>query len=588
MRRTWNFPARAVPPTPAADGRPATAASQHVDRGLRALSAGSGEAALAAFDAALALTPADAEVISLRALALAMVGRWEEAETEAGRAIQLEPHERAFQGNLAQILERRGPAETSQAAARRDWPALEAAARRWAARRPDRPAPWQELARARFDLGDPAAAAQAYRRAAALQPRSADALATLGGLLLHALAHEEAGRLLDEALESDPGHVSARTSRATLLTYLGRFEEAERDCRRALEGDPRHAPAYTLLTRLAPDRIDATARATLEDVADDEASPLDHRIPAAFALGHVADRQGRIGDAFAAYYRAHDLAAARDAIEGRSYDHARAEARARAIAGLPIKPPQTGATATPRPLFILGMARSGTTLIEAVLASHPKVFGAGERTAMAPLLEAWLSGRSPEAPWAAAYLRGLGDLAGFTHVTDKAPRNLEAVGLIHRLFPDAPIVLVRRDPVETCLSLYRQEFSRDWPFAHDLISLARGYALSARMASMWRERLPGRIIEVQYETFAADFGAEARRLVTACGLDWDTACLEPHRSPRPIATFSTVTARSPVRVMNDRASAYRAHLAPLVETLEAEGVDLETGGLRAGVDHGLK
>ena len=124
MRRTWNFPARAVPPTPAADGRPATAASQHVDRGLRALSAGSGEAALAAFDAALALTPADAEVISLRALALAMVGRWEEAETEAGRAIQLEPHERAFQGNLAQILERRGPAETSQAAARRDWPAV--------------------------------------------------------------------------------------------------------------------------------------------------------------------------------------------------------------------------------------------------------------------------------------------------------------------------------------------------------------------------------------------------------------------------------------------------------------------------------
>ena len=105
---------------------------------------------------------------------------------------------------------------------------------------------------------------------------------------------------------------------------------------------------------------------------------------------------------------------------------------------------------------------------------------------------------------------------------------------------------------------------------------------------MWRERLPGRMSEVQYETFAADFEREARRVVEACGLLWEPACLEPHRSPRPIATFSTVSARQPVRVMNDRAEAYRRHLAPLIETLEAEGVDLETGGLRAGVDHGLK
>ena len=155
------------------------------------------------------------------------------------------------------------------------------------------------------------------------------------------------------------------------------------------------------------------------------------------------------------------------------------------------------------------------------------------------------------------------------------------------LFPDAPIVLMRRDPVETCLSLYRQEFSRDWAFVHDLADLGRAYGLTARLAAHWARALPGRMIEVQYETLAEDFAAEARRIVAACGLDWDAACESPSKSPRPIATFSTVSARSPVRVMNDRAEAYRPYLGGLIGALEAEGVDLTTGGLKAGVESGL-
>lgn len=427
----------------------------------------------------------------------------------------------------------------------------------------------------------------AFRRVQELEPDGADNHAALGGLLLHALRYTEAETELDRALALDPAHVLALTDRATLLTYLGRFTEAEAVCRAALAGNPDHTPAFTLLTRLTHGRLSDAETQRLAALADDDRQPIEYRLPAAFAHAHVLDAAGAIEAAFAAYGRAHDQARQRDRREGRGYDHERAVARARRIAALPVAPRQPPG-AGPRPIFIVGMARSGTTVLEAMLACHPRVLGAGERVVMPGLMEAWLArpDAGPDAAWARAYLEGLDALEGRDHVTDKMPRNLESVGLITRLFPDAPILLIRRDPVETCLSLYRQEFSRDWSFAHDLVDLGRAYGLSARFAAHWARVLPGRMIEVRYESLAAEYDSEAHRILAACGLDWDPACANPAASPRPIATFSTVSARAPVRVMNDR-SAYRPLLGPLIETLEAEGVDLRTGALRPGLDPGL-
>ena len=483
------------------------------------------------------------------------------------------------------MQDRRGSLACDYARGRRDWAGLEHAARAWISRRPDNPDPWREISRAMFEVGRHAQAVIAFRRVAALEPENADNLAALGGLLLHALQYEEAARLLALALERNPDHADALSSQATLLTYLGRFEEAEAACRRVLALRPDHAPAYTILTRLTGGRLSRAEQGRLAGLAGDLSQPLDYRLPAAFAVAHALDADGRYDEAFAAYRSAHRLAASR--AEG-GYDHAAAVERARRIVRLPAEP-RLPAGGRPRPIFVVGMARSGTTLVEAMLAAHPRVFGAGERVVLPGLLESWLArpDLQPDDRWAAAYLAGLGDLEGRDHVTDKMPRNLEAVGLIDRLFPDAPIIVMRRDPVETCLSLYRQEFSRDWTFAHDLTDLGRAYGLSARVAAHWARAYPGRLIEVQYEALAGDFEAEARRIVEACGLDWDPACADPARSPRPIATFSTVSARSPVRVMNGRAEAYRPHLGPLVEALVAEGVDLETGALGPEVDPAL-
>ena len=162
-------------------------------------------------------------------------------------------------------------------------------------------------------------------------------------------------------------------------------------------------------------------------------------------------------------------------------------------------------------------------------------------------------------------------------MTDKHPLNFEAAGLIARLLPDAAIIHVRRDPLETCLSIYRQEFNKHWTFAHRLADIGHHYGQYARLVAHWERTLPGQFTTFQYEDFVATFERAAPELVAACGLEWEVQCLEFQRTPRVIATFSTVQARDPVRSGNGRAKLYAKYLGPLVSALESAGVDLQTG-----------
>ena len=183
--------------------------------------------------------------------------------------------------------------------------------------------------------------------------------------------------------------------------------------------------------------------------------------------------------------------------------------------------------------------------------------------------------------WAAFYFRDLPDLRGADHITDKHPRNFEAAGLIARMLPNAVIVHVRRDPVETCLSIYRQEFNKHWTFAHRLTDIAEYYMRYAQVVAHWERVLPPeKFVTIQYEDFVADFANAAPKLVQACGLEWEPQCLEFQKTPRPIATFSTVQARSEVALGNGRAQRYEKYLGPLAAALEAAGIDLQTGALK--------
>jgi hypothetical protein len=235
-------------------------------------------------------------------------------------------------------------------------------------------------------------------------------------------------------------------------------------------------------------------------------------------------------------------------------------------------------------VLIVGMPRSGTTLDEQMLASHPRVFGAGELPDLAALtgeLRDQAGAIYPECVAAldARALRRCGDayLAGLRRrapdaacITDKLPANFAHVGFVQLAVPNARVIHVRRDPLDTCVSCFSKLFAEgQLHFAYDLGEIARYYRAYAALMDHWRAVLaPGAMLEVQYEELVADPERQVRRLVAYCGLAWDDACLRFHETRRPVRTVSAGQVREPIfRGSVGRAQAYRRWLGPLVTAL---------------------
>jgi hypothetical protein len=232
------------------------------------------------------------------------------------------------------------------------------------------------------------------------------------------------------------------------------------------------------------------------------------------------------------------------------------------------------------------MPRSGTTLTEQILASHPKVHGAGELTALQRMLNSvagpdrkllgypqMMSALLPQdlATLGRAYVERLAALAqGKPRVVDKMPANFQFAGLVHLMLPNARIIHCRRDPIDVCLSCYSKNFSERKDFAYDLRELGLYYRAYEALMAHWRGLLPPeRFIEVDYEAVVDDLEGQARRLVAFCGLDWDEACLDFHQTSRQVRTASVNQVRRPIyRSSLARWKPYEHHLAPLIEALK--------------------
>ncbi len=239
------------------------------------------------------------------------------------------------------------------------------------------------------------------------------------------------------------------------------------------------------------------------------------------------------------------------------------------------------------PVFIVGMPRSGTTLVEQMLASHPAVFGAGERLELLHAIERLGAGRLggvpfPEAAWTMSadelrrlgseYVAALRSLApSAARITDKMPSNFRFVGLIRLILPNARIIHVSRDPVDTCLSCFSKLFSGEQSFTYDLAELGRVYRAYQRLMAHWRATLPeGAMLEVSYEALVQDFAAEVRRIVAYCGLPWEETCLKFYETRRPVHTASMTQVRQPIYASSvGRWRPDRALIRPLLEALEA-------------------
>jgi hypothetical protein len=239
-----------------------------------------------------------------------------------------------------------------------------------------------------------------------------------------------------------------------------------------------------------------------------------------------------------------------------------------------------GSSDSVRPVFVVGMPRSGTSMVEQILASHPAVSGAGEFGFWSDAMrrhEGALRQEFPGEPLrtklAAGYLRALGARCPEApRVIDKTPFNANYLGPIHAIFPRARIIHMRRSPIDTCLSCYFQQFSAEISFAMDLSDLAHYYRQHARLMAHWHDVLPaGTLLDVSYEDLIADQESETRRILNFLGLEWDERCLSFHKTERAVMTASFWQVRQEIyRRSGGRWRNYRKFIEPLLALQDLE------------------
>jgi tetratricopeptide (TPR) repeat protein len=485
------------------------------------------------------------------------------------------------------------------ARALKDAPAIEAAARVWLEVEPDNEEPRIALAWALAEQGYYARAAETYRPLAEKDDPKAEHIAAMGRYKLGARAVDEAISLFERALAVDAKCAEAHFGLARAYTFKGDLAAAEKASRATIAADETRVDAYAQLAEIVRGRLTEAEFAKLRKLSEAPDIEPGFRAAAHFAMGDALHRAELRKEAFDAWSKAKSIKAA----EARKSPHGAYDPRAqeRKTARLKALFPQDSNLAEdvfrregePVPIFIVGMPRSGTTLLESALNAHPTIAGGGELPSMPFLLKETLAAAKGDRPvrltdetvalFRGKYFRQVDDfgLRRTPYLADKQPQNFEAIGLIRAVFPEAKIVHIRRKPLETGFSIFRRNFSAQWPFAHDLASIGHYYGQYADLMAHWESAYPGALAFVQYEDFVENFESELKRILEWCGLPWDEACLNFHDADRPVVTFSATQVRKPPSKEHfGAAEPYRDFLEPLRDALIEAGVDLETGARR--------
>jgi len=402
--------------------------------------------------------------------------------------------------------------------------------------------------------------------------------------------YQEALAAYRRALDISAFHPAAWVGMGHLLKTLGRTEEGIEAYRRAIEQRPNFGEVYWSLANLKTFRFSAGEIADIERRLAEEPLDEDARVHFLFTLGKAREDQGEYARAFGAYAEACALQRPRVA-----YDPVETEVineRIRNVFSADFLARNAGlGCMDPAPIFVVGLPRSGSTLIEQILASHSQVEGTAELPDVGRVIAA-LSARHPgEAyPEAARRLeasgwRELGESylertrrhrGGLPFFTDKNPNNFPSVGLIHLMLPNAKIIDARRHPLDSCFGSFKQHFAHGQAFSYDLVEIGEYFLEYRRMMRHWQAVLPGRVLELRYEDLVRDQEGQTRRLLAHCGLPWEDACLRFHETERPVRTASSEQVRLPIYSSSvNHWRHFRAELAPLIEVLgdELDGWD---------------
>jgi tetratricopeptide (TPR) repeat protein len=439
------------------------------------------------------------------------------------------------------------------------------------------------LATIDLQLRRPAQALPRLRRAAALKPDLFDAQHNLGAVAQSLEQWDEAAAAYERALALRAEAAETRRNLAIVLTILGRVDEAAALHRQLLDEPAMSAWALTRLALLRPAAVTDAELERLRRLAGRPDTNAETRIGLLFAEGEVLERRGDDAAAFAAFtagnrLKRESLQAAGVDIAGLIGAHAEAARRVTAHFTAELLSRRHGeGLSTAAPIFIVGMPRSGSTLLEQILSSHPQVAALGEAAALPPLLERGfpegsaetrtLARRYLEAVRAADVVKTRWRSAG--RFVDKTLENYLHVGAIALMFPRAVILHAVRGPVDTCLSCYRQLFARGSETLYDQADIGAEYVTYRRVMEHWRAALGGRVIDVDHEALVADPEGQIRWLVTeACGLPWHDACLRFHEAAGAVRTASSSQVRQPIFTTSvARWRRYEAELGPLLTAL---------------------
>jgi len=475
--------------------------------------------------------PFDAAAIRMLAELAGRIGRWRDAENLLRRAVEIAPGWTAAKANLALVLGRMG-----------------------------RPAEAMELLDDIFEV-EPEELGHWNLKAATL--------GRLGDF-------EQAIELYEGVLARNPGLARVQLSYGHMLKTVGRQADGIRAYRRAIEIEPTLGDAWWSLANLKTVQFDEADLAAMQqalrspDLADEDRFHID------FALGKAMHDLGRVDEAFAHYASANALR-----LKSQPYRPGEISKTVdKCIAAFSVEAfsARSGGCDTPDPIFIVGMPRAGSTLIEQILSSHSQVEGTSELPDLPLLIRqcgtypAGILDASPEERrrLGQEYLKraGVQRRAGRPFFTDKLPNNWLYVPAIQLVLPNAKIIDARRHPLACCLSNFRQHFARGQAFTYDLDHVGRYYADYVRLMAHVDAVLPGRVHRVIYERMVEDTEGEVRRLLDYCGLDFEPQVLEFYKTERAVRTASSEQVRRPIYSgATEEWRAYEAHLGPLKTAL---------------------
>ncbi len=547
-------------------------ADAYYNRGNALQKLGQLEAAVKSFDQAIQIKPDFVKAYSNRGNALQKLGQLEAATKSYDKAIRIKP-------DFANAYSNRGTAL-------HDLGQLEAAMKSYDQAiqiKPDYAEAFNARGTALDDLGRWKAAVKSFEKAIQLKPDYADACYNRGIALQKLGQLEDAMKSYNKAIQIRPDFVKAYSNRGNALQELGQLEAAMKSYEKAIQIKPDFAKAYHHLSMLKEFQPNDAQIGMMESLfTDSNPREFDHK-HLCFALAKVYEDLGEYDKSFDRLEEGNRL---HKKALNYNIEHDRSlMTRIRGIftAGSVAQEAAPDTSASIQPLFIVGMPRSGTSLVEQILASHSKVHGAGELETMDTLVALILSNLPDQnvsqnksqlsqneiKKLHDGYLETLSALKVHEKIiTDKMPLNFRWIGFILSAFPEAKIIHVNRDPRATCWSIYKHYFKKSNGFANDLGNLVEFYKLYTNLMSFWRERFPNAIYDLCYEELTENQEQETRKLLTYCDLHWEKQCLDFHQTTRAVQTMSAAQIRKKMYQGSSEAwRKYAVHLQPLTKGL---------------------